>query len=89
MRSFAGCLTGRSTASRSAPTSTGRGPARDIDEAQIRDRLAIIQPHVRWVRSFSCTDGNEATPRIAHESGLKTMVGVWLQSDHEKNEIGT
>jgi exo-beta-1,3-glucanase (GH17 family) len=48
--------------------------------------LGIIAPHVRWVRSFSCTDGNEATPRIAREAGLKTMVGIWLERDHEKNE---
>jgi exo-beta-1,3-glucanase (GH17 family) len=33
------------------------------------------------VRSFSCTDGHEQTPRIAHELGLKTLVGAWLGTD--------
>jgi len=69
-----------------SPYVTGQGPGTRIGEAQIVDRLKIIQPYVRWVRSFSCTDGNELTPRIAHENGLKTMVGVWLESDREKNE---
>jgi len=69
-----------------SPYLEGQGPGTRIHESQIRDRLAIIAPHVSWVRSFSCTDGNEATPRIAREAGLKSMVGIWLERDHEKNE---
>jgi exo-beta-1,3-glucanase (GH17 family) len=38
------------------------------------------------VRTFSCTDGHEQTPRIAHELGLKTLVGAWLGTDAEINE---
>jgi len=63
-----------------------QGPGTRIDATQISDRMSIIQPYVGWLRSFSCTDGNELIPRIAHENGLKTMVGVWLEGDHEKNE---
>ena len=69
-----------------SPYVTGQGPGTKIGEAQIVDRMGIIQPYVNWVRSFSCTDGNELIPRIAHANGLKTMVGVWLEGDHEKNE---
>ena len=43
-------------------------------------------PHARWIRSFSCTDGHEQTPRIAHALGLKTLVGAWLGTDAEINE---
>jgi glucan 1,3-beta-glucosidase len=57
-----------------------------ISEAQVRARLEIVRPHTRWVRSFSCTDGNEATPRLAKALGLKTLVGAWLGADREKNE---
>ncbi len=64
----------------------GQGPGTRIAEDQIRARLGIIQPYVRWVRSFSSTDGKQLIPRIAHENGLKTMVGVWLADDHAKNE---
>ncbi len=69
-----------------SPYVTGQGPGTRISEDQIVDRMSIIQPYVNWVRSFSCTDGNELIPRIAHEYGLKTMVGVWLEADHDKNE---
>jgi len=69
-----------------SPYIDGQGPGTEICEAQIRERLGIIEPHVGWVRSFSCTEGNEAIPRIASENGLKTMVGAWLEDDRDKNE---
>ncbi|CDF79580.1 glucan 13-beta-glucosidase (GH17) [Formosa agariphila KMM 3901] len=56
-----------------------------ISEAQIRRRLKILKPHTRWMRSFSCTDGNELIPEIAKELGLKTLVGAWLGQDDDIN----
>ncbi len=70
-----------------SPYVEGQGPGTVIEEAQIRERLAIIQPYVRWIRSFSCTEGHELIPAIAKENNLKTMVGVWLDDDHEHNEL--
>ena len=70
-----------------SPYVEGQGPGTIIEEFQIRERLAVIEPHVRWIRSFSCTEGHELIPAIAHEKGLKTMVGVWLDADHEHNEL--
>lgn len=70
-----------------SPYIEDQGPGTQISEAQIRARLAIIQPHVQWIRTFSCTDGNELIPRVASEMGLKTMVGVWLDGDREHNEL--
>jgi glucan 1,3-beta-glucosidase len=61
-------------------------PGSQIGEAQIRERLKILQPHAGWVRTFSCTDGHEQTPRIARELGLKTLVGAWLGTNTEINE---
>lgn len=58
-----------------------------VSEAQIRERLNIIQDHTNWIRTFSCTTGNDAVPAIAHEYGLKTMVGAWIDDDLEYNEI--
>ena len=69
-----------------SPYLEGQQPGDPIGEAQIRDRLKIMRPHARWIRSFSCTDGHEQTPRIAHELGLKTLVGAWLGTDAEINE---
>jgi exo-beta-1,3-glucanase (GH17 family) len=69
-----------------SPYLEGQQPGSQVSEAQIRERLAILRPYSRWVRSFSCTDGHEQTPRIAHELGLKTLVGAWLGDDRDKNE---
>lgn len=63
-----------------------QAPGSQINEEQIAPKLDIIKPYVQWVRSFSCTDGNEHIPRLAHEKGFKTLVGAWLGTDAEKNE---
>ena len=70
-----------------SPYVEGQGPGTQLGEAQIRERLSVIQPHVHWIRSFSCSEGNELIPQIAAENGLKTMVGVWLDDNREQNEI--
>jgi glucan 1,3-beta-glucosidase len=66
----------------------GEGPEQktQLTPAQIRSRMEVVRPHARWVRTFSCTDGNQAAPRIAHEMGLKTLVGAWVGDDPETNE---
>jgi exo-beta-1,3-glucanase (GH17 family) len=64
----------------------GQAPGSKISREQITARMKILAPHVKWVRSFSCVDGNELIPQIAHEFGLKTLVGAWLDHDLEKNE---
>jgi exo-beta-1,3-glucanase (GH17 family) len=69
-----------------SPYVEGQGPGVELGEEQIRDRLAVIQPYVNWVRTFSCTEGNELIPAIAAENGLKSMVGVWLSDDKQQNE---
>jgi len=63
-----------------------QAPGSQISEEQIAPKFDIIKPYVQWVRSFSCTDGNQHIPRIAHEKGLKTLVGAWLGTDVKKNE---
>lgn len=67
----------------------GQKPGDLISEDQVRRRMRIIAPYTQWIRSFSCTEGNEFIPKIAREFGLKTMVGAWLGSDHEKNQKET
>jgi len=64
----------------------GQAPGSQISREQIVERMKILKPHVKWIRSFSCVDGNELIPEIAHEFGLKTLVGAWLGDDPEKNE---
>jgi len=69
-----------------SPYEEGQAPGAQITEEQIRRRMEIIQPYTKWIRSFSCTEGNEAIPRIAKEYGIKTLVGAWLGDDPEINK---
>ncbi|MEM9402701.1 MAG: glycosyl hydrolase family 17 protein [Pseudomonadota bacterium] len=69
-----------------SPYVEGQEPGSKVTEAQIRERLSIIAPYCRNIRTFSCTDGHEAIPAIAKEMGLGTMVGVWLEDDTAKND---
>jgi len=69
-----------------SPYEEGQEPGDQMTEKQIRRRMKIIKPYTKWIRSFSCTDGNEAIPRIAKEYGIKTLVGAWLGDDDEINK---
>jgi len=64
----------------------GQKPGALLSEDQIRRRMKIIQPYTKWVRSFSCIEGNELIPNIAKEYGIKTLVGAWLGHDLDVNE---
>ena len=64
----------------------GQSPGQILQEDSVRQRMKIISPHTKWVRSFSCIEGNELIPKIAKEFGLKTLVGAWLGPDKALNE---
>jgi len=70
-----------------SPYVENQKPGDQLTEEQIRRRIEIIRPHTQWVRSFSCTEGNELIPAIAREHGLKTLVGAWLGKDKTINEL--
>jgi exo-beta-1,3-glucanase (GH17 family) len=65
----------------------GQKPGDIISESQIRRRMEILKPYIRWVRSFSTVEGNELIPKVAKELGIKTLVGAWLGDDKKKNDI--
>ncbi|WP_282125294.1 glycosyl hydrolase family 17 protein [Marinifilum flexuosum] len=69
-----------------SPYMEGQEPGTQINEEQIRRRMEIVSPHTKWIRSFSCTEGNELIPKVAKEFGLKTMVGAWLGKYQSINE---
>jgi GPH family glycoside/pentoside/hexuronide:cation symporter len=56
-----------------------------LTESQIEERMEIVAPYTKWVRSFSCTGGNEHIPKVAKAKGLKTMVGAWIGNDKKEN----
>jgi len=69
-----------------SPYTEGQETGDILSANQINRRLDIIAPHTKWIRSFSCTEGNELIPEIAHQKGLKTLVGAWISNDKERNE---
>jgi glucan 1,3-beta-glucosidase len=64
----------------------GQKPGDIISEDQVRRRMEILKPHTKWIRSFSCTEGNEFIPKVAKEMGINTLVGAWLGKDAEINQ---
>jgi len=69
-----------------SPYVEGQNPGDQLSEDQIRRRMDIIRPYTKWIRSFSCTEGNELIPKIAKEYGIKTLVGAWLGKDDKINQ---
>ncbi len=69
-----------------SPYNGTQKPGDEITEDQIRRKLALLKPYTKWIRVFSCTQGNEMIPVLAREYGFKTLVGAWLGDDLEKNE---
>jgi exo-beta-1,3-glucanase (GH17 family) len=65
----------------------GQKPGDPVSDEQIRSRMEVLAPHSKWIRTFSCTEGNERIPAIAREFGMNTLVGAWLGSDLEKNRL--
>ena len=69
-----------------SPYLEGQNIGDQLSEKQIHQRIEVIAPYTQWVRSFSCSDGNEHTPKVAQEKQLKTMVGAWISGDKAQNE---
>ena len=66
----------------------GQGPGRIITaKNKSGTEFKLLNHYTSWIRTFSCTDGNELIPSIAKENGLKVMVGAWLGDDKEQNEL--
>ncbi|MEP5340283.1 MAG: MFS transporter [Algibacter sp.] len=68
-----------------SPYTEGQDAGDLLSETQIKRRMEIVSPHTNWVRSFSCTEGNELIPKIARKNGLKTIAGAWISGDKERN----
>ncbi|MDG1714913.1 glycosyl hydrolase family 17 protein [Lacinutrix sp.] len=64
----------------------GQQPGDKITEAQVERRVKILKPYTKWIRSFSCIEGNEHVPKMAKKHGLKTLVGAWLSDNKADNE---
>ncbi|WP_272149723.1 MFS transporter [Tenacibaculum aiptasiae] len=70
-----------------SPYLEGQNIGDQLSENQIQQRMDIVAPYTDWIRSFSCTDGNELIPKVARSRRLKTMVGAWIGNDSDKNAV--
>lgn len=70
-----------------SPYKEGQDVRDQLSGTQIDNRMAIIAPYVKWIRSFSTTKGNELIPLSARSKGIKTMVGAWISNDIDQNEL--
>lgn len=69
-----------------SPYLDGQNIGDQLSREQIEKRMTVITPYTKWIRTFSCTDGNEMIPEVARSKGLRTMVGAWLDDNEEANE---
>lgn len=62
------------------PYVEGQDPRQDatVSRRQLRERLQIIAPYTRWIRTFGATQGQQEAGRIAHKLGLKAAIGAWI-----------
>ncbi|MBC6401184.1 MAG: MFS transporter [Ekhidna sp.] len=57
-----------------------------LSKEQISRRMDVIKPYTKWVRLFSCVEGNEFTPQVPRNKGLKSLAGAWISRDLVQNE---
>ena len=50
-----------------SPNEREQQPGDAFTEAQVRRKLELLQPYTKWIRIFSCTDGNDMIPKLARE----------------------
>ena len=64
----------------------GQRPGDTITEEQVDRRVGILKHYTKWIRSFSCIEGNEHVAQMSKKHGVKTLVGAWLGDDKDDNE---
>lgn len=71
------------------PYVDGQGPGNDpfVSQRQIRQRLELIAPYTRWVRTYGCGGGLARTGTVAHRLGLRVALGAWIDRDLAQNEV--
>jgi exo-beta-1,3-glucanase (GH17 family) len=70
-----------------SPYEEGLKPGDTLTETSVKKRLSILKNHSNWIRTFSCTEGNELIAKVAKSIDMKVLCGAWLSKDLEKNEI--
>jgi len=69
------------------PYEMGQDPGSGIDITidQITQRIGVIAPYAKWIRSYGSTHGLENIGAIGHKFGLKVCMGASITSDASAN----
>lgn len=70
-----------------SPYREGQDTRNKLTATQIDERMTIIVPYTKWIRAFSSTNGNELISLSARSQGIRTVVGAWISSNKEKNQL--
>jgi|GEM_PF-620680 len=57
-----------------------------VSPAQLLQRLWVIAPATRWVRTYGTTNGLERAGSLARALGLNIAMGAWLGRDRAAND---
>jgi len=70
-----------------SPYENGQDPSTGVDISidQITQRMGIIVPYTKWLRSYRSTHGQENIGAIAHKFGRNVCMGAWITSDTSVN----
>ncbi len=69
------------------PGQTPFDPDHFVDESRIRDDLIKLSAVTDCVRTYSSQRGLQAVPRIAHELGMKVLLGIWIGRNDVDNRL--
>lgn len=58
-----------------------------VNEDQLLQRMGIISPYIKWIRTFGSSNGLEKSGAVAHSLGLKAALGAWISNNLTANEI--
>jgi glucan 1,3-beta-glucosidase len=76
-----------------SPYRNGQNPNNNvfISRSQIIERMSVIRPYTKAIRTFTVLSGLGVAAKVAHNFGLKTFVGAWIGRDTVVNnaEIDT
>ena len=69
-----------------SPFKDGQKPGDYLQRSQIIERLEIIAPYTKWVRTYGATHGLEYITEEARKLGLKVAMGTWI-ADGRQSEL--
>lgn len=52
-----------------------------ITPMELQSRVELVAPFTRWIRTFGCNADLREIGRLAHQLGLESAIGAWIDGD--------